>query len=71
MLSFKAVEFATVVPLTRVAFFVAFRMSEFNVVSLRSPSAGPWAPVIEGGVGPADTVLTFAVEFPDIRSRRH
>ena len=73
MVLFKSVEFETVVPLTRVAFLVAFRMSEFNVVSLRRPSAGPWEPLIEGGKLPsdADVVLVFAVELPDKRSRRH
>ena len=35
----------TVVPLMRVAFLVALRMSEFSVVSLRRPlAAGPWDP---------------------------
>ena len=35
----------TVVPLMRVAFLVALRMSELSDVSFKSPSAGPWEPV--------------------------
>jgi hypothetical protein len=64
---FPAVEFVTAVPLMRVAFLVALRLSVLSDVSFRRPSPGPWETVTGGVLAP----VLFVVVFPDIMSWRH